>query len=66
MKNCKWFLVCPMKRFFEKGQLKKKWIDLYCRGDWKSCTRYQMEENGEYHPDCMLPDGTTDKKLKQN
>ncbi len=26
--------------------LDKKWIELYCKGDWKSCIRYQMEEKG--------------------
>jgi uracil-DNA glycosylase len=54
---CKWYPVCPMKRFFEKGRLDKKWIELYCKGDWESCVRYRMEENGQFHPDNMLPDG---------
>jgi len=62
-KDCKWYPVCPMKRFYEKGKLDKKWIELYCRGDWESCVRYQMEEKGEFHPDWMLPDGTLDEKL---
>ncbi len=61
--TCKWFLVCPMKRYHEEGRLDKKWIDNYCKGDWKRCKRYQMEENGEYHPDNMLPDGTIDSNL---
>ena len=53
-----------MKRFYEKGKLDKKWIERYCKGNWKSCIRYQMEENGEPHPDWMLPDGTIDENLK--
>ena len=57
-KQCKWFSVCPMKRFYDQGKLDKKWIDLYCKGNWKNCIRYQMEENGRYHPDNMLPNGT--------
>ena len=61
--NCKWYPVCPMKMFYEKGKLDKKWIELYCKGDWESCIRYQMEEKGEFHPDQMLPDGSIDKKL---
>jgi len=52
-----------MKRYHEEGRLDKKWIDNYCKGDWKRCKRYQMEENGEYHPDNMLPDGTIDSNL---
>ena len=63
-KTCKWYTVCPMKRFYEQGVLDSRWIKLYCKGDWESCIRYQMEENGEYHPDYMLPDGTIDDRLK--
>jgi len=62
-KVCKWHPVCPMKRFYEEGRLDGKWIELYCKGDWESCVRYQMEERGEPHPDWMLPDGTLDEKL---
>jgi len=62
--SCKWFSVCPMKSFHKKGLLDKKWIDNYCKGNWKGCTRYQMEERGEYHPDNMLPDGSIDQSLK--
>ena len=63
--DCKWFFICPMKRFYEEGRLDKKWIELYCKGDWESCIRYKMEERGESHPDWMLPDGTIDKKLHE-
>jgi uracil-DNA glycosylase len=57
-KECKWYQVCPMKAFYEEGKLDKKWIDLYCKGDWTNCVRYHMEETGQPHPDFMLPDGT--------
>jgi uracil-DNA glycosylase family 4 len=63
MSDCKWYQVCPMKRFFEQGKLDKKWVELYCKGDWKSCIRYQMEEEGKPHPDWMLPDGSIDERL---
>jgi len=43
--DCKWFLVCPMKRFYEEKRLDKKWIELYYKGDWKSCGRYQQNKN---------------------
>jgi len=62
--ECKWYPVCPMKRFYEQGRLERKWVDLYCHGDWKSCQRYEMEENFQAHPDSMLPDGTIDKNLE--
>jgi len=61
--ECKWYPVCPMKRFYEEGNLSKEWIERYCRGDWESCVRYRMEETGELHPDRMLPDGTLDDEL---
>ena len=63
LKDCKWYSVCPMKRFYEEGRLDKKWIELYCKGDWQSCIRYQMVEKGKVQPDWMLPDGSLDEKL---
>ena len=62
--ECKWYYVCPMKRFFQAGILESKWVELYCRGDWESCIRYKMEEEGRSHPDSMLPDGSIDERLK--
>jgi uracil-DNA glycosylase family 4 len=62
--ECKWFSMCPMKWFYEQGRLEKKWIELYCRGLWHECVRYQMEEHGSYHPDWMLPSGGIDERLK--
>ena len=56
--RCKWYDVCPMKYFTEKEMIGKKWTENYCDGDWESCVRYWKEENGEYHPDEMLPDGS--------
>jgi DNA polymerase len=64
LRECKWFFCCPMKWFYEKGKLERKWIELYCKGDWQSCVRFAKEENGEFHPDYMLPDGSIDKRLK--
>ncbi|MFW6120696.1 MAG: uracil-DNA glycosylase [Petrotogales bacterium] len=63
-RECKWFPICPMKRFNELGILDSRWIELYCRGDWKSCVRYKMEEKGEPHPDWLLPDGALDESLR--
>ncbi|MCF8360687.1 MAG: uracil-DNA glycosylase [Prolixibacteraceae bacterium] len=62
-KECKWHQVCPIKSYYEQGKLDKKWIEQYCKGDWKSCVRFQMEERGQYHPDNMLPDGSIDESL---
>jgi DNA polymerase len=54
-----------MRRFYKKGLLNKFWIDAYCLGNWHQCVRYQMEAQGRYHPDWMLPDGTLDPALKR-
>ena len=62
--TCKWFNVCPLKRFYEQGKLDRKWIENYCQGDYSKCVRYKMEEEGSYHPDNMMPDGTIDERLK--
>ncbi len=61
---CIWYNVCPLKRFYEQGKLPKKWIEDYCWVDNSKCVRKEMEEQGRYHPDNMLPDGTIDKELK--
>ncbi|MHA1760907.1 MAG: uracil-DNA glycosylase, partial [Candidatus Heimdallarchaeota archaeon] len=60
---CKWYSVCPMKRYYEKGLLEKEWVENYCWGNWEKCVRYKMEEKGEFHPDWMLPDGSLSKQL---
>ncbi len=52
-----------MKYYTDNGSLDDKWIKEYCNGIWQNCIRYRLEENGEYHPDNMLPDGTIDKSL---
>jgi hypothetical protein len=62
---CRWYDMCPLKRFYEGKALDKQWVENYCWGDYSNCVRYKMEENGVYHPDNMLPDGTIDEKLKQ-
>lgn len=66
MNECKWYQLCPMKRFHEKGMLPDTWLDDYCRNGGSGCVRYKMEERGEPHPDWMLPDGTLDEQLKNS
>jgi len=63
-KTCKWFEVCPLKRYYEEGKLKKKWIEDYCKGDYKNCVRYKMVEKGIPNPDNMLPNGEIRDDLK--
>jgi uracil-DNA glycosylase family 4 len=63
--DCKWYSMCPMKWYFELGRLERKWIELYCKGIWEDCVRYQKEANGIYHQDWMLPDGSIDNDLRR-
>jgi len=63
--HCKWFSVCPMKYYYNKGVLDRKWIELYCKGDWSSCVRFQKEEQNEFHEDWMLPNGKIDERLRE-
>ncbi len=62
-KQCYWYPVCPMKRFYENGRLDASWIEKYCLGDNQNCVRYRMESQGRPHPDNMLPDGSIDPSL---
>ena len=62
---CRWYQVCPMKRFYEQGLLDRSWIDGYCLRNNHDCVRYRMEESGQRHPDNMLPDGTIDTRLPE-
>jgi hypothetical protein len=63
--TCKWYPVCPIKRFHEAGLLDDGWVDRYCKGPLRpECVRYRMEEHGTPHPDWMLPDGTLDERLR--
>ncbi|RLF25599.1 MAG: uracil-DNA glycosylase [Thermoplasmata archaeon] len=64
IKICKWYYVCPMKKFYEEGKLDKKWIEDYCFRGGENCKRYELEERGIFHPDNMLPDGTIDENLE--
>ncbi len=61
---CKWYNICPMKRFYEEGRVEKELIEKYCLGDYKKCKRYQVVEKGEFCPDYVLPNGKVDEKLK--
>jgi len=58
--TCKWYDVCPVKRFYEQGKISKKYVDNYCKSknNYLNCKRYQLEEKGIYHSDNLLPDGT--------
>ena len=60
---CRWYLVCPIKFYTEKGVLDSVWVENYCLISNPQCVRYQMEENDQQHPDNMLPDGTIDPNL---
>ena len=63
--KCKWYDVCPLRRFERRGKLDKSWARNYCESNnnWQNCKRYQLEEKGIYHPDNMLPNGEIDESI---
>ncbi|MCD6549921.1 uracil-DNA glycosylase [Candidatus Micrarchaeota archaeon] len=56
--RCKWFDVCPLRRFEAEGKISLEWRRRYCEGDFTRCRRYQLEEKGIPHSDYLMPDGT--------
>jgi len=62
---CKWYSICPLRRFERQGRLDDIWAQDYCKSEsnWKNCRRYRLEEAGLYHPDNMMPDGKIDSNL---
>ena len=65
---CKWYDVCPLRELERQGKISDKWKNEFCstKDNWKNCKRYQMEEQGIFHPDNMLPDGTILKNKNTN
>jgi DNA polymerase len=61
--KCKWFRMCPLRRFEADGRLSSEWAERYCMRDWQTCRRYQLEEQGIAHPDSLMPDGSIDERL---
>jgi len=64
--SCKWYDSCPLRKFEKEGKLDERWAEKYCKSNnnWKNCRRYQLEEQGVFHSDNMLPDGKIDETLK--
>jgi len=62
---CKWYNLCPLRRLEKEGKISDKWKGEYCESEnnWKNCKRFRMEEEGKFHPDKMMPDGSI-KKLE--
>jgi hypothetical protein len=61
--KCKWFHLCPLRRFEADGRLSSEWAERYCMRDCEACRRYQLEEQGIAHPDSLMPDGSIDERL---
>jgi len=56
--RCKWYSVCPMRRFEREGRIGNEWNRKYCSGNYEACVRYRKEEAGIPHQDILLPDGS--------
>lgn len=31
-RRCRWYPVCPMRKFYKRGLLDPSWVELYCKG----------------------------------
>jgi hypothetical protein len=64
--TCKWYNLCPLRRFEKQGKLAQSWAHNFCKSNnnWQNCKRYQLEEKGIYHPDNMLPTGEIDDSIE--
>lgn len=64
---CRWYdETSAIKRAYDKGLIRRKWVENYCWNGGKKCVRKQrFEEQGYISPDYILPDGTEDQKLKK-
>jgi hypothetical protein len=56
--SCKYFDVCPLRRFEKDGKIDSSWRETYCLHKFLECKRFQQGEKGIPHSDVMLPDGT--------
>ena len=64
---CKYFDICPLRKFEKEGKLSGKWKNTFCATDknWANCVRYQETKKGIPHSDNKLPDGKVYKDLNQ-
>ena len=53
-----------MKRYYEEGKLDRKWVELYCKGYWKVCKRYKMEEKGVDKANEIYADSSRKARIK--
>ncbi len=35
--ECKWYRLCPVRRYVDLGALDARWVEDYCLGDWNRC-----------------------------
>ncbi len=63
---CPWYAVCPLRRLEREGQIPDSWAQDYCKttDNWRQCRRYQLEEEGIYHSDNMMPNGQIDDSIR--
>lgn len=57
--QCKWFMICPMKLYWEQGRIDSKWMGNYYFRNGKNYIRYEKEEKGIYHPVMVKQYATT-------
>ncbi len=62
---CRWYYAPPLRQQEKNGKIDLHWAEQYCKSSDgpKKRIRYELGQEGVYHPDNMLPDGSIYKAL---
>ena len=63
--QCGEYHRCPLVEYYEQGKLESEWIELYCKGNWNDCVRYQLLKSGALELEFVLPDGSVEDRLRK-
>ncbi len=56
--KCTFLESCPFFKTLAMPTSAEALKSLYCKGDYKGCTRYLLKSSGKSIPEGMWPDGT--------
>jgi hypothetical protein len=54
---CRFIERCPMFPLFQSRSALRVYQEVYCRGRFETCERYQLASKGEMPAPSLLPDG---------
>ncbi len=56
--DCPYLEGCPLFKYF-RAYAKKAYLRMYCQGDYETCERYLLRQQGKPVPENLLPHGGT-------